>query len=200
MKKLQIVALTGALLMLGAKSAPLHAQEDSIVWLGVPISISYQFPMQDIPNASFGDAENVLSRLDLDLGLQLFFRLGDTVSLGVESGVSAPIADYVYLAMRRSPEEAFGYPFHIPLRVVLNVAAEDIDVDIFGGTNFNIIFNSFSTLTADVGFRFNFFGFFVMLGYTFPVEVTIESTVASAVQNYWQNSLRIGGGFRIGGP
>ncbi len=203
MKKAQTVALIAMLLLFGAKSSSLHAQEKSPVWLGVPISVSYEFPMQEVPDVSLDEAQRILSRLDLDLGLQLFFRLGSSASLGLESGISAPVGYYALLATQQDLSEVFGVPFHVPARLVLNLGGEGFNVDIFGGVNFNIAPNDLTTvttLTADIGVRTYFSHFFLMLGYNFPVEETIEGIFTSAVQNYWQNSLRIGAGFRIGGP
>ena len=197
MKKIIVIAIV-ALLCVAIN--PLYAQTaEDIVWVGVPLSLSYQFPIQEFPQTNVNSAVAVLSRLDFNVGLQLFFRVSNDVSLGAESGFSAPLADWIYLASAGSGDELLGYPFHIPLRVVLNVATAVANFDVYAGTNFNIIFDRATTLTADLGARIHLGGLFLEVAYIFPFELTLESVRNSAF-NYWQNALRIGIGSRIGNP
>ena len=199
MKKGFLCCIVGVAMML-AVSTPLHSQESKgLVWAALPISLSYQAPLQQVEGLDASDASAILARIDLNLAVQLFFRLG-ALSLGAEAGISAPIIEYLHLLARANSEDILGYPLHIPIRAVINAAlSESVNLDIYSGTSLNMLIGGGSSLSAtiDVGARLYLSALFFDIGYVFPM---VEDDARFNSSSYWQNSVRIGVGLRAGGP
>ena len=211
-----VIAIISLILLLSV--TPLFAQEDSIVWVGVPLSVTYQMPLDNLERVqNLSSFEEFLMDANLNLGLQLFFRLGEAVSLGIESGVSlsaSEIKSKVVSAVKQIQNEindsehngtlgdSMPFTIDVPLRAVIAVSLADaIDIDLYGGAYFTDLIKQKKELMFDIGTRIGFSTgsgtLFAEVAYVFPGSYSLSS-ITNGFSNYWDNALKVGLGYRFG--
>ena len=202
MKKRSVFKILVLMVLMIVVSAPAYSQRSrDRIWFGFPASISYQFPLTESGVVTAQEYSDYIRRTDFNFGVQVFFPVGNGLSLGPEIGFSYPFL----AAVPEFTDTSVTYltnTVHIPIRLVLNIPfGKWVSLDALVGTEVNIWETPrfiITNLSFDVGARLDVFGLLIEVFYALPFTVDalgVDDVFPGRTQ--WKNAITVGAGYRF---